>query len=162
MQRPTEQDHRPERRMTATDSFDALMNRLRAGQEAAAGELFHRFVHRLLAVARSRLTDRLRGKVDPEDVLQSVFLSFFRRHRKGQFALTDWDGVWGILVVITLRKCGNHVEYFGTARRDVGREVHLPPSAHGQPGPRALARDPTPAEAAVLADTLDQLMRGLA
>ena len=59
--------------MPPTESFDDVMGRLRAGeQSAAATEIFHRFARRLIGLARTRLDDRVRGKVDAEDVLQSV------------------------------------------------------------------------------------------
>src|ERR1700722_4305434 len=65
--------------MAADDSFGLLMGGLQGGDAEAAGALFHRFAQRLIALARQRLEPRLRSKVDPEDILQSVFKSFFRR-----------------------------------------------------------------------------------
>jgi hypothetical protein len=59
-------------------SFEECVARLRAGDEGMAAEIFHRFAHRLLALVRSRLDSLLRPKVDPEDLLQSVFHSFLR------------------------------------------------------------------------------------
>jgi len=54
-------------------SFAELLARLQAGDDAAATRVFHRYAHRLIARARSRLDARLRAKVDPEDVVQYVF-----------------------------------------------------------------------------------------
>src|SRR5690242_9456367 len=56
-------------------SFADLMARLRAGDDAAAAALFQRFATRLIALARGRLDGLVRRKVDPEDVVQSVFRS---------------------------------------------------------------------------------------
>ena len=42
-------------------------------------------------MARLRLDSRIRQKVDPEDVLQSVYKSFFLRCGAGQFDLSGWD-----------------------------------------------------------------------
>src|SRR5262249_54926721 len=111
--------------MAPTDSFDALMSGLRAGDPSAADDVFRRYARRLIALARARLEARIGRKVDPEDVLQSVFRSFFTRYGEGQFTPGDWDSLWRILAVITLRKCGNRMEYFRAARRDVTREVSL-------------------------------------
>jgi RNA polymerase sigma-70 factor (ECF subfamily) len=65
-----------------------------------------------------------------------------------------------LLTVITLRKCINRVEYFRAGCRDVHREVSLrSPAAEGDSSLAILDREPTPFEAASLADTLEQLLR---
>jgi RNA polymerase sigma-70 factor (ECF subfamily) len=147
--------------MNEPDGIEGLMDRLRAGDEGAAAEVFHRFAHRLIALARTQLQAVIGPKEDPEDVVQSVYRSFFRRQREGQFRIDSWDNVWGILTVITVRKCGKRVEYFRAARRDVQREVRLAAGADSGRAWEAVARDPTPREAAVLAETLERLMRSL-
>src|SRR5207245_10575908 len=134
--------------------------RLRAGDDAAATEVFNRFTNRLIGLARSRLDHLIRQKIDPEDILQSVYRSFFRRHAQGRFDVVSWDNLWGMLTVITVRKCNYRRKYFRAACRDVEREVVSPP---GDPAPEfeALARDPTPSEAVRLAETVEQVMREL-
>ena len=52
------------------------MARLRAGDNAAAAEVFRRFANRLIGLARTHLDARVRQKVDPEDVMQSALKSF--------------------------------------------------------------------------------------
>ncbi len=148
--------------MSPTDSFDALMARLRQGEDDAAAELLSRFANRLIALARVRLGVRTRAKVDPEDVLQSVFKSFFLRCAHGQFDLHDWDDLWALLVTITLHKCGHQVQHLYRARRDVRRETPQGNAADGSTRPwEALARDPSPEEEVALADEVDALLRSL-
>jgi RNA polymerase sigma-70 factor (ECF subfamily) len=137
------------------------MTRLRARDPAAAAEVFARFARRLIALARLHLDDRLRQKVDPEDVLQSVFKSFFLRQDRGEFDLCGWDSLWALLSVITIRKCGHQADHFRAYCRDVGREAIPPVSEESGAGWEALAREPTPAEAALLAETVELLLRGL-
>src|SRR5262245_19221674 len=143
--------------MTANDSFAVLMRDLRAGDEAAAGVVFHRFARRLIALARVRLDERISRKEDPEDVLQSVFCSFFVRYREGQFEFDNWESLWGVLALIRLRKCGNHLQYCRAARRRISRET----SADSSPAWPAVDPEPTPEQAAVLTETLELLMRRL-
>ena len=139
-------------------SFDDLMARLRAGDEEAARTLFDRYAERLIALARSRLGQRMRQKVDPEDVLQSVYKSFFLRQAAGQFHLAGWDSLWGMLTVITMRKCGRLVTHYRAGMRDLRREA----AADAVPDDwDALAHEPAPEEAAMLAETVEQLLRGL-
>lgn len=144
--------------MPADDSFSALLAQLHSDDNKAAEHIFHRFAGQLIALARSQLQQGLQGKVDPEDVMQSVFGSFFRRHQAGQFQLDSWDSLWGILTVMTLRKCGHLREYFQAARRDVRREEQSPVAAVQALG-NICAREPTPEEAAGLTDLLEHVLR---
>ena len=58
-------------------SFEELMRRLQSGDQDAAFKIFQDYSGRLAGLARTRLQGALAAKVDPEDVLQSVFRSFF-------------------------------------------------------------------------------------
>lgn len=137
-----------------------LLNRLKGGDPAAARLLFNRFAARLVALARGRLEARVRQKVDPEDVVQSVFRSFFERQSRGDFEFDNWEGVWGLLVLLTVRKCGRRACHFRAARRDVRREEAPAADAAGS-WLEALADDPTPEEAVQLTDLTAELFRRL-
>ena len=148
--------------MAEDPSFDDLYARLRAGDEDAAAAIFNRYVRRLVGLARSRLDRALLQKVDPEEVANSALGSFFRACAAGKFELHGWDSLWEVLLVITLRKCGRRVEHFRAKRRDVAQEVR--PAAAGDRdvlGWAAIAREPTPEEAVMLSETIEQLTRGL-
>ncbi len=139
--------------MSPRDSFADVIGLLRTGDDEAARQLFGRFAGRLVALARSRLDARLRQKVDAEDVVQSVFKSFFRRQADEPFDVGGWDSLWSLLTVLTVRKCANQAQHYRRHGRDLGREVVAEYEV--------LSRDPTPEEATVLAETLEQVMRGL-
>jgi len=145
------------------ESFDDLMSRLRRGDNAAAAEVFNEFANRLIELVQKRLGPQIRRKVDPEDVLQSVFRSFFRRQAAGQMEeLETWDSLWGMLVVMAVRKCGHRVEYFLAACRDVQREVARPASADAAGlDDNVRAPEPTPAEEAILNDLVQHLLARL-
>ena len=149
--------------MSAHDSFAALMTRLRSGEDAAAREVFVRFAARLAGLARSHLDSRLAVKVDPEDVVQSAYKSFFVRQRDGQLDVGTWDGLWGVLTLITLRKCADRAAYYRAGKRDVARESPGGASDDSTPAmiDLALDREPRPEEAAELAEVVDALFRSL-
>ena len=148
--------------MPDAETFSRLMARLRTGEDAVAREVFERFAGRLIAMARGRFNRLLARKVDPEDVVQSAYKSFFVRHRQGDLEVGSWDGLWGLLTLITLRKCADRAAHFRTERRDLAREVPQPAtdSAAGA-WQLAVDRDPRPDEAAVLAETVQALFRSL-
>ncbi|OYV86550.1 MAG: hypothetical protein B7Z73_11560 [Planctomycetia bacterium 21-64-5] len=138
-----------------------LVARARSGDQEAAAELFNRFSRRLVMLASSRLDRLVRGRVDPEDVVQSAYRSFFARLADGQFSLDEWGEVWGLLVRITLRKCGHKLEHARAARRDAAREVAFSGSADDSgDGWQPIARNPTPVEALMLAETVESLLAG--
>lgn len=131
--------------------------RLTEGDEQAADEIFNRFARRLVALARSRLSNLVRQQVDPEDIVQSTFRSFFVRHSKGDLDVRGWNSLWSLLAIITLRKCGHRTEYFYAACRDLHRQATPDSLATFE----ALTREPTPAEAAVMTESLSELFATL-
>jgi RNA polymerase sigma-70 factor (ECF subfamily) len=139
------------------------MGKLRAGQNEAAAQVFNRFATRLIQLARKQLDPQVRQKVDPEDVMQSVFRSFFVRNAAGQLGeFETWDNLWALLVVMTQRKCGRRIDYFHAAQRDVDREVPAKPPADQSTSDIGIsAEDPTPSEAAMLTETIENLMSSL-
>src|SRR5215831_3904974 len=109
-----------------SDSFLEWMARLRDRDDAAARELFQRFTRPLIALAHNRFGAALKGKVDPEDVVQSAYKSFFRRYGEGKLEIVSWNSLWGLLTVITVRKCAERAAYHRVECRDVAREVSPP------------------------------------
>jgi RNA polymerase sigma-70 factor (ECF subfamily) len=149
--------------MAADESFIDLMTRVRTGDQDATTEVFNRFAHRLLALAHSHLNGQLRRKVDPDDVVQSVFRSFFTRLADDRWDLTSWDSLWGLLAQITVRKCIHKAEFYQAGVRDIRKEVATQPdnADSSAPGLEPPAADPTPSAVAMLAETVQYLLRGL-
>jgi RNA polymerase sigma-70 factor (ECF subfamily) len=139
--------------MPSNEPFQELMARLRRGDDEAAAVVFRRFGGKLVRLARRQLGRRFRCKADPEGAVQSAYRTFFRRYGTGQFDIGSWNDLWGLLTLITLRKCFNRVEHFHARCRDVDREDA------GVPW-EAIDRAPTPLEAAVLAETVEQVLGG--
>ena len=144
-----------------TDSFAEFLRRLRAGDDEAARQLFQRFARQLIGMARRRFEGPLKHKVDPEDIVQSAYKSFFSRHADGSIEVGSWNSLWGLLTIITVRKCTERVAYHRAQRRDAAREVSAPPDSESAPALEGLSREPTPAEAAELSETVARLLAGL-
>jgi RNA polymerase sigma-70 factor, ECF subfamily len=146
----------------ANDSFPDFLARLRARDGAAARELFQRFAQQRIALARRRFDARLRRKVDPEDVVQSAYKSFFRRYGQGNLEAVNWNSLWGLLTLITVRKCAERAAYHRAECRDAAREASAPAGdGAAVPWLEAIAREPTPLEAAELGETVERLFAGL-
>ena len=145
-----------------SNSFAEFLERLRGGDDAAAEELFGRFAHQLIALALRHIDARLRHKVDPEDVVQSVYKSFFVRYGDGgNLDIVNWNSLWGLLTLITVRKCAERAAYHRAECRDAAREASPPRQEEVAMWLEPLGREPTPIEAAVLSETVEQLLAGL-
>ncbi len=147
--------------MAKDDGFLDLMGRLDDGDPGAASEVFGRFSRRLIVLAGRQFGARTSHRADPEGVVQSVFRSFFGRYQRGEFELADWERLWALLTVITLRKCRRRREYLRAGRRDFEREANGPSASRSGGGWEVPDREPTPLEAAMLAETIEQLLSGL-
>ncbi len=149
--------------MNPDNSFADLMSRLKSGEDEAASVIFLRYARRLVGLARQHLDNRLLVKVEPEDVVQSAYKSFFLRHRDGDLDIGSWDNLWGLLTVITLRKCADRAAHFHTEKRDVTREVGQGAADESCYAlwQTAVDRDPLPHEAVVLAETVEDLFRSV-
>jgi RNA polymerase sigma-70 factor (ECF subfamily) len=145
---------------TMNDSFTDLMQRVAAGNEDAATDLFQRYARRLVALAASRLDPLTRQKIDPEDVAQSVWKSFFLRHGEGEFVLAGWSDLWTLLAVVTVRKCATRAAYFRTARRNVSREA-VPVADATDDGWKLESDEPSPVETAILTEAVQTLLAEL-
>lgn len=145
--------------MAIDAALDEVMSRMRQGDQDAAALIFRRFVTRLMALASRQLGERLRTKADPEDVVQSVYKSFFVRDGLAPFDLADWDNLWSLLATITVRKCNNRRTYWLSQRRDVGRE--RVPLDDGGLDQAASATEPTPLQALILTEVLEAVLADL-
>ena len=101
-----------------------------AGLPGSERELVDRYTERLLALARRQLPLRLRRRVDPDDIVQSVYRSFFRRLKGHQLQLDESHDLWRLLAAITYYKIFNSVKYHQRQCRDLRREIALSEGDH--------------------------------
>src|SRR3712207_1477794 len=81
-----------------------LLERCRSGDQQAAAQLYGRYAQRLVRLAEQHLSRKLAGRLDGEDVVQSVFRTFFRRSAAGEFAIDGSAQIWRLLMKITILK----------------------------------------------------------
>ncbi len=101
---------------------DSWLRRIIDGESDFAEGAVARFSDRLIRLAKSRMSSKLAQRVDPEDVVQSVFRSFFRRHSEKEFKFSETNDVWRLLAAITYRKTQESARYHQRMMRDVRRE----------------------------------------
>jgi RNA polymerase sigma factor (sigma-70 family) len=102
-------------------SDGSLLRQFKRGDGDAATLLYFRYAEQLLSLTSAQLGRDLSRRVDPEDVVQSVFRTFFRRAERGQFEVPQGEDVWRLFLVIALNKIRNLAAFHRAARRDVRR-----------------------------------------
>ncbi|NQT35956.1 MAG: RNA polymerase subunit sigma-70 [Planctomycetes bacterium] len=135
------------------------------GDESAAREVWQRYYEKLVRLARHVLRNANRRMADEEDAAQSAIRTFFLGAPKGQYPdLDDHDGLWKLLVTITVRKSLNQIKRANRQKRGGGavrgESVFLDRkdlrSARGIN--EVLGEEPTPELAALMNEQCEQLL----
>jgi RNA polymerase sigma-70 factor (ECF subfamily) len=121
--------------------------------------LVERYTDQLLQAVRRKLPDRFRGRVDPEDIVQSVYRSFFSRLRRSEFSFANSVDIWRLLIVMTLHKVTNAINYHTRNCRDVRRE--FPPMDWGAGLDVPCKHQAGPEDVAALCELLEDLVADL-
>ena len=147
--------------MNNDDRSVHLLQRWRDGDESAATEIFERYVNRLCALARTRLSNRMKRRVEAEDVVQSAYRSFFRR--AGDHYVLEKEGdLWRLLAAITINKVRGQVEYHTAKKRGVYLEESMKADQSViRVRPEMISEEPKPDDAAVMVEELAALLGSL-
>lgn len=131
----------------------SLLRRLRGGDGDAATQIYLRYARRLEFLAQKQCAPELGARFDAEDVVQSVFRTFFRRAERGEYVVPDGEELWKLLLVIAMNKIRANGAFHRAAKRDVRQTQSAgpvePPSAGDE---NALA---------VLQMVVEQVLEGL-
>ncbi len=111
----------PERHPSPSDG--SLIARVREGSQDAATAFYSRYAQRLLALAKARTGNDLAARLDAEDIVQSVFGSFFRGANQGLYDAPSGEEIWGLLLVIAMNKIRVKGRHHRAAKRDVRKTL---------------------------------------
>jgi RNA polymerase sigma-70 factor (ECF subfamily) len=110
----------PQAAVSGGDPSDrSLLARLRKGEQDAATALYLRYAQRLRALVRARCSSQLARRLEPDDIVQSVFRRFFRRVLQGDYDVPPGEELWGLLLVIALNKIRTEETFHRAGKRDV-------------------------------------------
>jgi DNA-directed RNA polymerase specialized sigma24 family protein len=156
--------------MADRGSITGLIADLKEGEGVtrAQQELWDRYFHRVVALARKKLQGVMRAAEDEEDVAASVLKSLFLRIGTNRLpVLADRNNLWPLLVKITACKAINLRNRMGAAKR--GGRTKPGDAAPGHAGSRRaafpidelVAQDPTPQFSAQVAEEYERLVSAL-
>ncbi len=129
----------PPRSPNEEPSDHSLLARFRRGSQDAATQLYLRYVQRLRALTRTRWSQDLARRLEVEDIVQSVFNTFFQRARRGYYDVPVGEELWQLFLVLALNKIRAKVAFHHAAKRDVRLTVDS--SDLDQQGARELSDD---------------------
>lgn len=151
--------------MNESDDDLPLIRRAADGDAAAAGEALVRHRARLRRMVEARLDRRVRGRVDPSDVLQEGFVDAVGKLpaylADPKLPLFLW-----LRLVVGERLTKIHRDHLGAQVRDAGREVSLyrgpmPAASSAALAAHLLGKETSPTQAAVRAERLLRLQEAL-
>ena len=135
--------------------FQSFERRLRAGESDAVQKLFDDYSRKLVRLAGNHIHPALLKRFDGEDVVQSVFRTFFRRQEEGKFRIEHSQELWQLLATLTLCKTRSHARRHTAERRDATAD-------------RAMSEEngmfdgqPSPEDALALWEEIDLVLNGL-
>ncbi len=103
----------------------SLLRRLKDGEDDAATALYLRYANQLRSLAGVQRSPALASRLDPDDIVQSVFRTFFRRAARDGYDVPEGDDLWKLFLVIALNKLRNAAAHHRAARRDVRQTITL-------------------------------------
>jgi RNA polymerase sigma-70 factor (ECF subfamily) len=111
-------------------------------------------MHALVAAQSSK---DLARRVDAEEIVQSVFRTFFRRAAQGHYSVPAGEEIWKLLLVIALNKVRAAGAYHRAAKRDMRQTLE------GEAFDYAMESEQCRDEGAltVLRMVIDQLLEGM-
>lgn len=101
----------------------SLLWRVKDGESKAATDLYVRYASRLQRLVQAKTSPALVRHVGSEDIVQSVFRTFFRRAGKGQYQVVESGELWALFLEIALNKIRKLAEFHGAAKRDRARTI---------------------------------------
>jgi len=102
-----------------------FLDRLASGNWSAFEAFYSSQFDRLCRKIASKLNQRVAARLDPEDIAQSTFRSFWRRTSQGQYRFESDQKAWNLLVTIAVHKTINRMKRETAAKRDVRLERGL-------------------------------------
>ena len=100
-----------------------LIRQFRDGDESAATALFRRYAARVRALAAGYCTGNLGHRFDADDIVQTVFRTFFTGVRDSGYDAPPGGDIWSLLSVLAVNKVRGYADYHRAAKRDVLRTV---------------------------------------
>ena len=147
--------------MSESKNVSHWINLIKDGDSVAAHQIWRHYFDRLVRRVRQNLRGHNRGVSDEEDVVVSVFESFYRAAENGHFPdLSDRDDLWRLLLTMSARKIVDKRRHDQRQRRGGGVQVQS--LGHGGDAIiQVIGDEPTPEMVLIMEESFERLIAHL-
>ena len=149
--------------MPGSNNVTHWIELVKEGDSIAAHQLWGHYFERLVRAVRQKLQGQNRAVSDEEDIVASVFESFYQAAEIGRFPdLSDRDELWRLLLKMSARKIIDKRRHDQRQRRGAGARVYsLNDGQEQQAVFEVVGDEPTPEMVAMMAESVEQLFSQL-
>ncbi len=149
--------------MSESQNVSHWINLVKHGDSAAANRIWQHYFDRLVRSVRHRLYGQNRAVSDEEDIVLSVFDSFYAAAEKGRFPdLADRDDLWRLLLTMSTRKVIDKRRHDQRQRRGGNIAIHsLDGGDDDSIIVEAIGSEPSPDMVLMMQESVEQLFSHL-
>ncbi len=149
--------------MSNTNNVSHWIDLVKYGDSAAANRIWQHYFDRLVQSVRRRLAGQNRAVSDEEDIVLSVFDSFYAAAENGRFPdLSDRDDLWRLLLRMSARKVIDKRRHDLRQRRGGDVEIRsLGDSEDNETVIEAIGNEPSPEMVLMMQESVDHLFSNL-
>ncbi len=150
-------------RMSHSPNVSHWIDLVKAGDSAAANRIWQHYFDRLVRSVRARLAGQNRAVSDEEDIVLSVFDSFYNAAENGRFPdLSDRDDLWRLLLRMSARKVVDKRRHDQRQRRGGNAKVHsLNQTDDDDSVIEAIGNEPSPVMVLMMQESVDEFFSHL-
>lgn len=149
--------------MSKNTNVSHWIDLVKHGDSVAANQIWQHYFDRLVRIVRQRLYGQNRAVSDEEDVVLSVFDSFYAAVEKGRFPdLSDRDDLWRLLLRMSARKVVDKRRHDQRQRRGGDIKLHsLNHSVQDENIIEAIGDEPSPEMVLMMQESVEKLFSHL-
>jgi DNA-directed RNA polymerase specialized sigma24 family protein len=149
--------------MSKNTNVSHWIDLVKHGDSTAANRIWQHYFDRLVRSVRHRLYGQNRAVSDEEDIVVSVFDSFYSAVEKGRFPdLSDRDDLWRLLLRMSARKVVDKRRHDQRQRRGGGVNLHsFDHTTDGENVIEAIGNEPTPEMVLMMQESVEQFFSHL-
>lgn len=150
-------------RMSQDSNVSHWIDLVKVGDSVAANEIWRHYFDRLVRAVRGRMYGQSRAVSDEEDIVLSVFNSFYDAAENGRFPdLSDRDDLWRLLLRMSGRKVIDKRRHDRRQRRGGDVQVHsLDRTDDGESVIEAIGDEPSPEMVLMMQESVEQFFSHL-
>ena len=149
--------------MTEFENTSHWIHLVKEGDSSAANRIWKLYFDRLVRAVRQKLYGQNRAVSDEEDIVLSVFDSFYAAAEQGRFPdLADRDDLWRLLLTMAARKVIDKQRHDGRQRRGGNEALQSLDVADGESEvAQAIGREPSPEMVLMMQESVQELFSHL-